>query len=158
MTTATYDFDTQLTAGEAAEHVLDNLFAAKFEISVVDRASQRSGIDRVFTRRDGGHRLTIEYKTDWTASKTGNAFVETVSVDTASKAGWAYTSRADFLIYYLPDDRLIYVIQFSKLRRRLDRWNRQYRQKAIPNQGYNTVGLLVPLREFEQLATEVISF
>ena len=31
-------------------------------------------------------------------------------MDTAGKAGWAYNSQADYLVYYIPGDGLIYVL------------------------------------------------
>ena len=151
-----YDFKKQLAAGEQSEAMLDNFFAQWYSITPVGMAEQRQGIDRIFTRTDGTT-FPIEYKTDWTASKTGNAFVETVSVDTANKPGWAYSSKARYLIYYVPGDGLIYVIEFSKLRSHLRRWENQYQARSIPNQGYHTKGLLVPLVEFEKIAKQVIS-
>jgi len=152
----TYSFKEQLTAGEKSEQYLDRFFSQWYSITPVGMAEQRQGIDRIFTRADGTT-FPIEYKTDWTAGKTGNAFVETVSVDTANKPGWAYSSKARYLIYYVPGDSLIYVIEFSRLRSHLQRWAKQYQTRAIPNQGYRTKGLLVPLMEFEKIAKQVIS-
>ena len=43
------------------------------------------------------------------------------------------------------------------LRRCLPRWQRQYQARKIPNQGYCTHGLLVPLDEFERIAQRVES-
>lgn len=151
-----YNFATQLQRGEHYEAELDRFFSTWYDIRKVDREQQRRGIDRIFTRKDNGVVYQIEYKSDLTASKTGNAFVETVSVDTANKPGWAHSSQADYLIYYLPKDLLIYVIAFTELRKQLSRWC-AYRSRRIPNNGYHTVGLLVPLDEFEQIATQVIS-
>lgn len=152
----TYDFKEQLTAGEKSEKFLDGIFSKDYSVVPVGMDEQRQGIDRIFTRADGTT-FAIEYKTDWTASRTGNAFVETVSVDTANKPGWAYSSQARYLIYYVPGDSLIYVIEFGRLRVHLQRWVNQYPQRAIPNKGYRTRGLLVPLAEFEKIAKQVIS-
>jgi hypothetical protein len=38
----------------------------------------------------------------------------------------------------------------------MGKW-RAYPSKTIPNRGYNTVGILVPLDELEKIAAEVIS-
>lgn len=151
-----YDFTAQLQLGEHHEADLDRFFSAWYDIRKVDREEQRQGIDRIFTRKDNGAVHRVEYKADSKASETGNAFVETVSVDTANKPGWAHSSQADYLIYYLPKDLLIYVIAFVDLRKRLPKWC-SYRSRRIPNNGYHTVGLLVPLDEFEEIATQVIS-
>lgn len=151
-----YAFKEQLTKGEASEKKLDAIFSKDYIIMPVSMDMQRQGIDRLFTRREGGDTLKIEYKTDWTAGRTHNAFVETVSVDIANKPGWAHSSQADYLIYYVPGDELIYIIRFKDLRSILKQWS-NYPTRKIPNKGYNTVGLLVPLREFECIAREVIS-
>jgi len=153
----TYDFKQQLTKGEKGEKNLDAFFAERYEIEPVSMDLQRQGIDRIFTNRETGKRHKVEYKTDWTASKTGNAFVETISVDTADKPGWAYSSKADILIYYLPQDMLVYVVEFPILRRLLPRWETTCVSRKIPNNGYMTHGLLVPLDEFERHALTVIS-
>lgn len=154
--TVTYDFDAKLRQGERFEAELDAIFSRDYDIRKATMHEQRQGIDRIFTRKDDGAVCRVEYKSDLTASKTGNAFVETVSVDMTGKPGWAYTSQADYLVYYLPKDGTLYVITFDVLRRRLPAWKR-FPSRQIPNRGYKTVGLLVPLAEFERIATEVIS-
>lgn len=151
-----YGFKEQLTKGQQSEAELDRFFSQWYAITPVSMELQRQGIDRIFTRKDNGHIFNIEYKTDWTAGKTHNAFVETVSVDATNKPGWAHSSRADYLIYYVPGDDLVYVIAFANLRARLHCWQ-EYPIRSIPNNGYNTIGLLVPLCEFERIATQVIS-
>lgn len=152
-----YDFKQQLLQGARGEQDLDLFFAQWYVVQPVTMAQQRQGIDRIFRRKCDGREYRVEYKTDWTASKTGNAFVETVSVDTTGKAGWAVTSQADVLIYYLPEDLLIYVFNFRSLRTLLAYWRKHYPTRRIPNNGYHTHGLLVPLHEFERHALQVIS-
>ena len=112
-----YQFDAQHADGLAGEAFLDALFSRWYRIRPASAAQQRRGIDRWF--RTTTRRLAVEYKTDHTAARTGNAFVETVSVDTAHKPGWAYTSQADYLVYYIPPDGLVYVLRFAVLRREL---------------------------------------
>lgn len=156
----TYNMSQQLARGEAAERRLDKHFASRFHITPATRAQQRRGIDRIFQQRKTGARHAIEYKTDWTAARTGNAFVETVSVDAQNKPGWAYASRADWLIYYVPGQvrykGTIYMISFAALRAQLPRWTARYREAPpIPNRGYNTLGILVPLREFARCCQKI---
>jgi hypothetical protein len=151
-----YAFKEQLAKGEKSENKLDRFFAEWYDIKLVGMTEQRQGIDRIFTKKATGEILKIEYKTDWTARKTHNAFVETISVDTTNKPGWAHSSQADYLIYYIPGDELIYIITFVSLRMRLPVW-KKFPVRSIPNRGYNTIGLLVPLCEFERIALEVIS-
>jgi hypothetical protein len=152
-----YDFGIQLARGESGEQVLDKFFSDKFGICPASRQQQLQGIDRIFKNRETGNVLKIEYKTDDIAHRSGNAFVETVSVDSVGKPGWAYTSRADYLIYYIPGDLLIYVIQFSVLREQLPSWINKYPVKKAPNKGYFTHGIPVPLAEFERCAETVIA-
>ena len=116
---------------------------------------QRRGIDRWLVN-SAGKRISLEYKTDVTAGRTGNAFVETISVSTADKPGWAVSSQATWLIYYIPDPEAVYIIKFARIRQHLARWREQYPSRDIPNVGYVTTGLLVPLREFEQIAARVL--
>jgi len=153
----TYQFEAQLRKGEAYEAVLDNFFREKFDIQPVQMCDQRRGIDRIFTSKKNGSILKIEYKADSKAAQTGNAFIETVSVDTQQKPGWAVYSEADYLIYYIPPLLTGYVIQMDRLKGKVDLWKERHATRSIPNRGYNTIGVLVPLREFEQLAITVIS-
>ncbi len=151
-----YQFKEQLSKGEASEHKLDTIFATDYDITPVGMDLQRKGIDRIFNRKDNGAIYKVEYKTDWTAQRTHNVFIETISVDKNRKPGWAHSSQADVLIYYIPGDELIYIICFSSLRAKLHIW-KNFPEKKIPNNGYNTIGLLVPLSEFEKIAQQVIS-
>lgn len=139
------------------EQFLDDFSARWYTIRQASLIEQRQGIDRHFTDKKTGIATTVEYKADTTASRTGNAFVETVSVDATGKLGWAYTSQADWLFYYLPQDGLLYFWHFAEFRKHLPRWVRECKSRAIPNQGYKTVGMLVPLGEFEAYASKVVN-
>jgi len=151
--TTTYQFAAQLTAGETYEALIDAFFRAKgAQISKVDRATQRRGIDRVWYDPTDRRTWTVEYKADSLAGRTGNAFVETISVDTEQRAGWAYSSQARLLVYLVTDPQTIYVISMARLRRCLPRWSAVYPTRQAANNGYNTHGLLVPLHEFERIA------
>ncbi len=152
-----HDFRTQLANGQKGEAFLDSFFSRDYTIRPASYSEQRKGIDRYFTHKLTGGRLAVEYKTDHKAFQTGNAFIETVSVDTAGKAGWAHTSQADLLMYYLPEGDLIYIMAMVKLREVLPRWVTYYPKRPAANKEYNTWGLCVPLAEFERHAREVIN-
>lgn len=147
----TYDFREKLAEGEAHEATLDAYFSSWYEIAPVTMEEQRRGIDRVFYRKSDGRRYLVQYKSDTTAARTGNAFVETVSVDVSETAGWAYTCEADYLVYFIPPMGLAYVLKPSRIREKLPAWLEEYETRAAPNKGYRTVGVLVPLDEFEEL-------
>lgn len=151
-----YKFQRQLQQGEAYERHLDAVFAGEFAIEPATREQQRAGIDRIFTRRSDGKRFTVEYKADSKAGRTGNAFVETTSVDTTGKAGWATSSQADILIYLVTEPETIYCIALPRLRAKLGGWQRKYRNAAANNESYHTLGLLVPLHELELIADRVL--
>lgn len=152
-----YDFKRQLANGERGEAFLDAFFARVYDITPATAAEQRQGIDRHFVNRTTGAKLTVEYKTDTRAARTNNAFIETVSVDRVGKSGWAYTSQADWLAYFVPGQELVYLIHFSDLRQRLPKWATRYPVREALNAGYKTLGLLVPLVELKRCARAVFS-
>ncbi len=157
MTATTYQFAAQLQQGESYEAQIDAFFRGKFnvQISTVDRTSQRKGIDRVWYDVADDRTWTVEYKADSLAGRTGNAFVETISVDTEQRPGWAYSSQASLLVYMVTDPQTIYVLSMARLRRNLARWAAVYPTRQAANDGYNTHGLLVPLHELERIAAAV---
>jgi hypothetical protein len=156
VTATTYQFATQLAQGEDYEAQIDAFFRAKgAQISAVDRNTQRRGIDRVWYDPTDDRTWTVEYKADTLAGKTGNAFIETVSVDTERRPGWAYSSQASLLVYKVVDPQAIYVISMARLRRNMARWAAAYPTRQAANDGYNTHGLLVPLHELERIAAAV---
>lgn len=153
--TTTYDFTNQLAIGEAHERRLDAFFARWFTITPASPAQQRRGIDRTFVHRVTGKAYTVEYKADDKAGRTGNAFIETTSVDTTGRAGWAISSEADVLIYLVTEPETVYAIRMRTLRAALARWQRKFPKRAAQNRGYKTWGYLVPLAELEKIALEV---
>lgn len=153
----TYDFKKQLQVGAAGEKALDAHFSQWFDITPATDEEQRQGIDRWWDDRLVPRRWSVEYKTDHVAHKTHNAFVETVSVE-GKRAGWGYTSHAQWLLYYIPggDYDLAYLLDIAYIRRvALPKWEKHYRLVTVQNIGYITKGLLVPLHEFEKHATQV---
>ena len=158
MTTAVYSFQKQLAQGQTYEQQLDKAFEDRFFIRPATRAEQRRGIDRIYRPRKAPDQLlTVEYKADRTAGRTGNAFVETVSVSTTGAPGWALSSQADWLFYLvLGSAEALYILQMEKLRAKVPAWRSRYPERQIPNEGYFTVGTLVPLDEFEKIAYAVV--
>ena len=154
--TATYDFQEQLAEGQAHELRLDNHFRRfNIEIRPATMDEQRQGIDRFFTHRTTGKVDAMEYKADSLAGKTGNAFVETISVDTTGKPGWAVASQARYLVYMVTEPETIYLIDMRALRVALPVWKAKYPTRQAQNNGYRTHGVLVPLHELERIAIAV---
>jgi hypothetical protein len=152
----TYDYQTQLARGEAAERTLDEHFSEWFAIEHAGFDDQRHGIDRWYTDLATGARFSVEYKTDWRAVRTSNAFVE---IDSGAYRGWVHTTQADKIFYYVPGEggELIYILTPAMLRALLPEWMTQYKRGKVPNNGYTTVGLLVPLAVFEAISEQVVS-
>ena len=150
--TVIYDFNKQLALGQAYEQHLDDLMRKWFAITPATKVQQQRGIDRVFHHKDGSVYL-VEYKADMLAGSTGNAFVETVSVDTADRPGWAYSSQATMLIYLVTQPETVYCIWMARLRLQLERWKAAYPAAHADNGRYRTHGILVPLAEFEMIAS-----
>jgi hypothetical protein len=153
-----YDFKTQLAVGEKSEEQLDELFSQWYTCHPVDMDMQRKGIDRIFTKEDGT-RITVQYKIDYKTQKTGNAFIETVSVDVKNIPGWAYTCEADYIVYrvpgYSPTD--VHIIPTKALQEALPKWEQTYKTRGAKNRGYMTYGLLVPFPALAKLATKKYS-
>lgn len=159
MTTKPYNFHTQNAIGKRGEIFLDHFFERRYEIIPATEADQKVEIDRWFVNHKTGHRFSVEYKTDEAAGRYGNAFVELESNHERGTDGWARMSQAEYLIYYIPKPETIYIVRFTDLRKHLPQWEADYPQKRIPNQtnkAYTTIGVVVPLHEFERCAVLVI--
>lgn len=156
MNTTAYDFQQQLAIGEQHERRLDEFFSQwDIDIRPATADEQRRGIDRFFTHRPSKAVDAMEYKADDKAGRTGNAFIETVSVDVTGKPGWALASQARFLVYLVVEPEAIYLVSMRRLREALPRWRAAYPEVPAQNDGYRTLGLLVPLHELERVAVMV---
>lgn len=146
-----YSIREQLHQGEQVEDDLDEFFRRYYRVAHVGMSDQRRGIDRWFTDPQTRMTFPVEYKCDWLASDTGNAFIETISVDIVERPGWAISSEASWLVYALPQNGSYWTIPLHLLRRCLWRWSRRYNEVPVQNVGYLTWGLLVPIAELDDL-------
>lgn len=84
-----HQFADKLREGMAHEATLDSVFRRMgYTVEPVGMDAQRRGVDRLMVSPGTRRVVRVEYKADSVASRTGNAFIETVSVDTANKPGW----------------------------------------------------------------------
>lgn len=148
---AIYDFDTQLEIGQAVEARLMTHFRQFGEVRRADWSEQHRGIDFFCGT------LSFEVKADSKTPDTGNVFVETVSVDTAGKPGWAYTSEADVLLYAVPAWQQTLAIEVARLRQHLPAWQGQYRSGTCRNARYRSVGLLIPYDSLRRIALDELT-
>jgi hypothetical protein len=143
----TYNFAAQLADGQAGETFLDGFFAELgYVVEPVSEELQLRGIDRLMTGSNGP--VYVEYKTDY--HNTGRAFVETQS--TEKRLGWAFTSQAEILVYFLPVLAVVYVMRLTAMRNHLNHWLKAYPSADVPNEGWVTRGVIVPLTEFDAIA------
>lgn len=142
----TYLFEEQLRIGKEAEGHLDEFFSPWFDIRHASLAEEKaSGIDREFVCKHSGFAFTVEYKRDSRAHSSKNAFIEMVSSVEDGKPGWARSSKAGTLVHYIPEGKIVRLISLGLLRHWLPYFVTKYEWKDIPNDGYTTRGLLVPL-------------
>lgn len=142
-----HDFATSLARGKIGEDFLDMYYNQIYNITPASRGEQRTGIDRIFQGKEP-QRYYVEYKTDYRAHLTGNAFLETASVDTESVNGWTSTSRSTFLLYFVSGLSLIFVMETATIGNIMKArvWNK-FPLVSAPNRDYASWGRIVPLWE-----------
>ena len=152
-----HDFKEKLAQGLAAERAIaDYLGRAGLDISIAlhkgDAVEERANGDYVLTI--GSVEYGVEMKYDVTAARTGNIFVETISVDRSGKPGWALTCGAALLLYYIPPGPksvgVMLVFSPAKLREALPQIC-LYRSVPARNKGYSGWGHIVPGKDFIEL-------
>lgn len=109
-----------------------------------------SGIDKLCLHN--GSSLTVEVKIrrdEWT-----DILLETSSVEEDDRAGWLFTSLADYLLYgFKCSNRIKYVLfELIKLR---SWWNqnkhRGWKLIHARNKGYTTISAVVPLKDLQSV-------
>lgn len=135
-----YRFKTQKRKGAEIEQELDAYFGQSYDLRRATPEQQRQGIDRVFVH--DGSQVTVEYKADWTAHTSNNAFIE---VQVGDKPGWALTCQAQAILYYVPQRKTGYWLLPPELRAQLRGPWRNFPRKTVHNCNFVAVGILVPL-------------
>lgn len=161
-----HSFQQSKVIGDLGEAQLAAHFSKKFKIEDVNMELQKLGWDRIFTHRKTGARASVEFKTDTQASKTGNIFIESWSNRESSKRGWAFTSTAQWLYYYLPDISTVYICELTRLKIAVPQWEKKHKivkprnkkkaTKKGPEEYYHSEGILVPVNEFEEICYEIL--
>lgn len=152
-----YRFDEQFALGQVAEEFIKHELETRFKVAVSEapRSLQSLGID--FILQQNNKRYSAELKTDFRAHQTGNAFVETISVqdpetDEVKAYGWYYTSVAQVLLYYVPGINILFLVDMYKFKTlSLD----NYITKVIRNKTYVGRGKVIPLAELAQYAVQL---
>jgi hypothetical protein len=144
---AYYSFSAKFAEGKIYEVEQDKLYRKWFDIQPVTLPEDRKGKDRRFSARACALSFSVEYKGDDKSTSTGNLFIEVISVDTEGVPGWALTCEADYLSFYVPQERLAYWLHVPTLKAWLPYWLMKYGIGKAPNDGYHTHGVKVPRKE-----------
>ena len=152
-----HNFINSKNIGDAGEAALDLFFSNKFTIEEVNMTQQKLGWDRIFTHKEDFTRASVEYKTDTQSHKTGNIFIEVWSNKEVDKRGWAYTTTAQWLYYYVLGTNEVFVVDVAKMKLYLNNWEKQFIKKSAKNPNYSSEGMLVPIEIFKSVAYEVIN-
>lgn len=148
-----YEFHKQLSVGKRGEGELDRYLRSTPEVWELHHfpALEKMGIDRIALLHTG-ERISLEYKTDLIAGNTNNIFVETMSNKEKGVSGWAETSLAQLLLYYIPTKGLLLHVEMLKVRRMLATWEKEFGRKVVKNTSWTGEGMLVPLDRFSKIA------
>ena len=149
----THQYEASCRVEDRGALILDTWLAPYYDLRAATRDEQVRGIDRI--AEDGSGPQTIDYKCDERAAATGNAFIETVSNRQTGRPGWALTSEAFWLLYFVMPHEVL-VCTFRTIRAQLPSWRERYRQGVAINtrEGlrYETLGVLVPLAVVRDVA------
>ena len=159
-----YDMHEQIS--KSAEERIDLLAAnLGFIAHTTKKKENRDGVDRWIQIPERREILRVDYKNDTRASKTGNVFVETVSVrftdrsGRAEKPGWIYKERMDAVLYNIEETDIVLLIPRATLEREIVEWTKTYGTREIKNKGYVTIGVPVPMKIVSALeSVEVFNF
>lgn len=154
-------YNDDLRRGELGEDAVHAFMhdTYDYEIEYVNRRAQRAGLDAIYTNPHTGRRTSVSIKTDERAGDTENVFIETVSVHQDGvdvKPGWGYMCKADVILIWLPRQRLLLVLMPARLADVVDEWSKRYLLKRVPNDGYETLGIAVPIEQVEAVSEKVI--
>jgi len=123
---------------------IDKTFSQWYEIYSMPLTIDKIGIDRIWKDKERKVFYSVEYKADERAADTGNAFIETISVDTSDKPGWAYTCAAQLICYYVPRWHRAWMVSTMSIKNNIKEWEQKYRTVSAQNNGYKTYGIAVP--------------
>lgn len=117
----------------------------------------KNGIDSLWVGRYAPRlRWSVQYKTEPKAAQTGNAFIETISVDTKDKPGCVLTCLAQKYVIYIPPKQEIIVLDTHRLKVHVAKWEDRYGTVLAPNKTYTTHGIAVPLGRIREIAEDVM--
>jgi len=145
-------------AGEVV--VLEWLKKSPFAKEIIDmrefRISQRIDVDCGIETLDGAL-LLAEIKTDYNLGKTGNFLFEFFRINHYAKAdkvfylGWTFRSPAKYLLYYSPNENIIYHFTFRDIRETIGKYVAKVKPQIIvvpTDERKTTFNILIPQSVF----------
>lgn len=134
--------------GLKGEQILDAYFSKFYTIEEVTMNEQFQGIDRFFHK--GDIKLAFEYKCDTYTS--GNVFVETLSNIESGRLGWAFTSKADYIVYFFLNYDFFLLVKPADVKNALKDWVKCCRYRDVYNKvegrEWHSRGRLVTIEQF----------
>ena len=143
---------------EKYNSLLDHHFNDRYEVvNCETKAAQILGVDRLFIAHKSGRCFSVEYKVDFIARRTGNAFIETLQRFESGRLvrGWAYTTGAQIVCYFVAPET-IYVMDALKMKTELPHYAKFFPlsdwvvNRKPDGSNYAAQGILVPLEIFEK--------
>lgn len=136
--------------GKAGEDVLSRYWYSQ-GYEVVDLSSNKTAqgldIDYAISTHRGSYLCDVKSDTH----SQNNFFIEIVSNCNTQSLGCAYVSKADRWYYYFPNDDMCYVFSPSEMVEYIEKHShRRVTTSTYGNNGkvlYNTIGVLVPIRD-----------
>lgn len=149
-----YDFKEQVEKQERIFEAFNFWLLNRSTVERVEcatRAEDLAGVDLWIYNPD---KMSMQVKIDFIGHSTGNMAYEIVSQayvgEGEAKLGWGLKlSGIDYLAYILAETGLITIYSAPDLQARVLTLYKTYRTFAASNPNYLTLGVLVPLREFE---------
>lgn len=136
-------FEDSLMTGGYGEHAVWNILTNQPKVRVVvdvrkDKRFQEKDIDFLVENADQQF-TSVEVKTDYKAHETGNIVYE---VTTSGNMGCFEKTQADYIAYFVPKSKKVYMIHVISLR--------TYLHKLMPEpvkMGDNATGFLIKIKD-----------
>lgn len=150
-------FSQDLAAGRVGEQLAaDYMTKLGYEIQDVSHDTQYFSKDIDLLAEKNGVKMSIEVKSDYNVSKTGNVVIETCTNVGKKKPGWWYYTEATHLFFVDVRNSIIHCVRRDELKQVLNQHKselKRRRLKTLENGVYQKESeiVLVPIRLFREL-------
>lgn len=151
-----FDFEVQVKRQEEYYTCLMDWLKSQRDVQDLQQATEQEdrhkGIDLWIITAEG-KRVSLQVKIDFWAHKTGNLIFEVISQAYSDRAvlGWAFTTRAECLVFLIASTGDVYLFRTSEyVRWAIDHYDGLPNFSA-ENKGYKTLGCKISLRDVSQI-------